>query len=668
MKNKLPQRAIIFSSAIIAVLLLTVLLFTGCPGPLGKGGAASETGTVTVAVSGAYTRTALPRTTFARYSLSFAAEGKEPVTRTLTGDTVLAVELEPGTWTITAKGYVKINGEYYEAALGQKTLNVESGEEYSVSIVLDSPSGGDPGTFSYSVDLPSTVTVTAAHLKLAPLEDTGAVHDFDLLGDSESNPLTLDLAAGYYLMTITLTAGSMSTGKTEVIHIYSNMETRINAVFTEQDLVEQVISLEGKILILQAYGSGSENTDRAVSRSFVELYNNTDNSVSLDNCSLQYSVGGTVWEKLDLSGKTIPAHASFLILGKEPDTVPSPRLVLADTDADVIWEDMLFSNRNFKIAFIQNEETLTTANPFDIDDAGTKATGYIDMAGLKNSNSDAIDGFETEAPTVISKQKAARRKNLTDSNNNKTDFESIDYRESGTTDDECDFYRPKNSLQGSWDPVYEAPAVVEKLLILQAYGSGASTDGAVSHSFIELYNNTGAAVNLNGYSVQYSEGGTVWQKLDLSGKTIPAHASFLILGKAQNVGSRFILADAEADIIWTDMTFNNHNFKICLIESSSTLTIVNPFDTDSAGTKADGYVDMIGAINDSKGDFIDGFETSAPEIISKQKAARRKNLTDTDNNQYDFESIDYRTSGISESDLAKYRPQNSAFGNWNPAQ
>jgi hypothetical protein len=282
------------------------------------------------------------------------------------------------------------------------------------------------------------------------------------------------------------------------------METRIDAVFTEDDLVEHLISLEGKILILQAYGSGT-STDGSVSRSFVELYNNTDNAVSLDDCSLQYSEGGTVWEKLDLSGKTIPAHASFLILGKEQNT--GSRLVLADTGADIIWRDMVFSNRNFKIALVQNKETLSVANPFDTDGAGTKAAGYVDMAGLKNSNDDVIDGSEREAPALISKQKAARRKNLTDTNNNKTDFESIDYRTSGTTNAEYDFYHPKNSSHGSWNPVYEAPAVVGKLLILQAYGSGTSTNGAVSHSFIELYNNTGVAVNLNGYSVQYSEGG-----------------------------------------------------------------------------------------------------------------------------------------------------------------
>jgi hypothetical protein len=658
MKNNLRQNIIIS-----AIVILAGIALIGCSHPLAEGGTANKTGTVIVTVSGGDARTALPHTPFDRHSLSFTAKGKETITRTLTGSAAETVELDPGLWAITAKGFVEINDEYYEAATGSEPLSVAAGTEYSVTIVLNSPSGGAPGTFVYSIALPASVTLTEARLKLTPLGGTGVVHDFDLLGDSVSNPLTLDLAAGYYLMTITLTDGTLDAGGTEVVHIYPNMETRIDRIFTESDFVEDVLSLEGKILILQVYGSGT-STDGAVSRSFVELYNKTDAAVSLDNCSLQYSDGGNVWQNVDLSGKTIPAHASFLILGKAQNI--DSRLVLADADADSIAGDMLFDNHNFKVALMQHNDALTVANPFDTDGEGAKAAGYIDMVGVKNGGSDVIDGFEEDAPAVISKQKAARRKTLTDTDNNGTDFESIDYRATGTTPAECDFYRPRNSLYGAWDPVYAAPPVLPtvSLLILQAYGAGTSTNGAVSHSFIELYNNTGAAINLTGYSVQYSAGGTTWETLDLSGKSVPAYTSFLILGKAQNVGSRLVLSESDADSIWADKTFDNHNFKICLINSLVTLTVANPFDTDGAGAKVPGYIDMVGVINAvSDGDSIDGFETATSELISKQKAARRKNLTDTDNNQYDFESIDYRTS-----DLAKYRPRNSANGSWNPLQ
>ncbi|MDR3284082.1 MAG: CotH kinase family protein [Treponema sp.] len=215
-----------------------------------------------------------------------------------------------------------------------------------------------------------------------------------------------------------------------------------------------------------------------------------------------------------------------------------------------------------------------------------------------------------------------------------------------------------------------------KLLILQAYGTGDKTDGAVSHSFVELYNNTDSPVDLTGYSLQYSEGGTEWEALDLSGETIPAKSSFLILGAPTNTAPRLDLA-GKADITWADKIFSNKTFKVCVVKNTTAFTVANPFNTDGDGTTAAGYTDMFGsADNDSKdleaGDpkklAIDGYETEFPFLLSKQKAARRISLVDTDNNAADFEGIDYRApdKGVTDEELALYRPRNSAAGTWNP--
>ncbi|MDR2019247.1 MAG: CotH kinase family protein [Treponema sp.] len=215
-----------------------------------------------------------------------------------------------------------------------------------------------------------------------------------------------------------------------------------------------------------------------------------------------------------------------------------------------------------------------------------------------------------------------------------------------------------------------------RILILQVYGTGNKVDGAVSHSFIELYNNGEADVDLTGYSLQYSEGGTEWVKLDLEG-TAKAKCSFLILGSKKNTTSpRLDIPDAHADQIWDNMTMSNKNFKLCLIKSTETLTAVNPFDTDGAGTMAAGYADMFGSIDNDSASLpaeeitvsIDGFEGEAGVYLSKQKSARRKNLEDTDNNKNDFEAVDFRSSpqGISNEELVYYGPKNTARGQWNP--
>ncbi|MGN1121569.1 MAG: metallophosphoesterase, partial [Eubacteriales bacterium] len=63
-----------------------------------------------------------------------------------------------------------------------------------------------------------------------------------------------------------------------------------------------------------------------------------------------------------------------------------------------------------------------------------------------------------------------------------------------------------------------------KLLIDQVYGGGSKGDTPIANSFIELYNPTGAAVDLGSYSLVYGD-----KTLTLNG-TIPANGSYLIVG------------------------------------------------------------------------------------------------------------------------------------------
>ena len=92
------------------------------------------------------------------------------------------------------------------------------------------------------------------------------------------------------------------------------------------------------------------------------------------------------------------------------------------------------------------------------------------------------------------------------------------------------------------------------------------------------------------------------------------------------------------------------------------LTVANPFAM--TGGKAKDYVDMLGAYN--SGTHTDGFETAEAAVISKQAAARRSSLIDTDNNSVDFVRIDYRTSGTTNEQLAKFRPRYSGGNSWTP--
>jgi hypothetical protein len=451
------------------------------------------------------------------------------------------------------------------------------------------------------------------------------------------------------------------------------------------------VNAVGKIIILQAYGNAGDGSPAGVSHSFVELYNISDKAINLDGIKLYYANGirgadvteDEAWKSITLTG-TIPAKGSFLVLGAKHSNVLSTRYKMPDNSGDINDDNLSLSRRSFKVALISGSAELTAQNPFTSND-GQPVSGYIDMVGAANApedtNPDNIFGYES-APARNSASEAVRRRDLTDSDNNKNDFTSARYALSGDdafTDEMLEVRKPRNSSAGAWNP-FEQPAEpiapdnptvagaisenAGKLLIWQV---GAATDGAITRSFVELYNNSGSSIDLKTYSIQYANTtGTSWNVINLIG-TIPANGSYLVIGPEVTITDDSRLYITEADQTIDDFVLNNRNFKIALMANQNVLTVENPFDM--TGGKAKDYVDLLGAKNGNS-DNIDAFETASAQVISKQASARRKSLTDNNNNSTDFERIDYRvkagSNGISDDDVVKYRPRSSVYGEWNP--
>jgi hypothetical protein len=416
-------------------------------------------------------------------------------------------------------------------------------------------------------------------------------------------------------------------------------------------------ALANKLLILQVYGTGTA-TDGAVSHSFIELYNNTDSSVDLSAYSLQYAnAAGTNWNMINLTG-TIPAKGSYLVRGNNNNVSGRLQLGAADQDAEFYLD-----NGNFKVALMANQKKLTVANPFAM--TGGKAEGYVDIVGVKNGNSDNIDGYETALAQVISKQAAARRGSLTDTDNNSADFERIDYRSSGISNQLLEVRKPRTSSVGNWDPFAEPEAVEgsPKLMILQAntYGNDNGGGGGFPSSLVELYNNTNNGIDLSGYYLHIGSSGSAWSHVIALTGTIPAQCSFLIVASADSStnGQRAFLPSADQTAVFT---LGNSNFKIALLRNqSAVLSVDNPFT--EASLIAD-YIDMLGA------GTANGYETAATTASSRPQARRRTSLADTDNNSADFGNADYRgrtgSNGVDDDQLYKIWPRNSAAGAWDP--
>jgi uncharacterized protein len=167
-----------------------------------------------------------------------------------------------------------------------------------------------------------------------------------------------------------------------------------------------------------------------------------------------------------------------------------------------------------------------------------------------------------------------------------------------------------------------AQAVSPDILISEVYGGGGNMGATFTNDFIELYNRSGSAVSVNGWSVQYAAAaGSTWQVTALSG-SIPAGGHYLVQ-EAAGAGGTTPLPTPDAT---GTIAMSASSGKVALVTTATALTAVCGLDCDAAVGVRDfvGY----GAATD--------FETAAAPGLSNTTSAARPSLTDTDNNSADF--------------------------------
>lgn len=189
------------------------------------------------------------------------------------------------------------------------------------------------------------------------------------------------------------------------------------------------------IIINQYYGGGTKQDTGAVSHAFIELYNPTDSTVSLDGKSVQYVKDATV-SKLDLTGE-IPSKHSFLIRCKLTNA-GTPALNLTSKSADMEW-DQYINNKGVSILLMNNTNLVTSGSDLSED------PNVIDMIGSQGDAGESVEFFEGEVIVGQSKQKSVRRILFSDTNNNLADCEIVDFRLKGNLTK-----APKCKADGAW--------------------------------------------------------------------------------------------------------------------------------------------------------------------------------------------------------------------------
>lgn len=224
--------------------------------------------------------------------------------------------------------------------------------------------------------------------------------------------------------------------KEDTIHKESDYSNNIlkQRITVSTDLnPNPVYDAEEGIIINQVYGGGGKG-DTPFDYSFIELYNTTNKSLSLDGYKLNYSSkraasagdGGTDGRvyTFNLSG-TIPSHTSFLVrCAAEKTTVAAYNI----TAYDASWGRVI-DNKQYCV-------TLTKNNSI------ADAVSAISEKGLDETLGEAMH------IVGISKQTAVRRKYFADTNNNFEDFEIISSKDATSVPS-----YPRSLKDGEWENV-----------------------------------------------------------------------------------------------------------------------------------------------------------------------------------------------------------------------
>ena len=221
--------------------LIALLAVAGCDSPLSLPANGGEAGVI-ITINGDEGRTLFPKDTFIRYDLTLTGpEGQTRNDSITSGKSKLIEGLTIGEWEITVKGYVRISGIEYEAASGSDTVNItQAGQTQSKSITISAQMTGT-GYVTYSVTYPANREVNYAEIYFKNLSTSVEYRATLTNANLPSN--TDGFAAGYYLGIIKLynTNNEILATKTEIIHVYANMETEARITFTADDFSNRII-------------------------------------------------------------------------------------------------------------------------------------------------------------------------------------------------------------------------------------------------------------------------------------------------------------------------------------------------------------------------------------------------------------------------------------------
>lgn len=356
------------------------------------------------------------------------------------------------------------------------------------------------------------------------------------------------------------------------------------------------------LVISQVYGGGG-NAGATYKNDFIEIFNPGSSAVTMTNWSVQYaSSTGSTWQVTTING-TIPAGGYFLVqeaagtggtvnlspnaTGTIPMSATAGKVVLANSNtalsgacptaasvvnlvsfgtgaSDCAGAGTTGAVSNTTAAIRKtNGCTFTGSNSADFAIAAPTPRNLASPANVctveqppvasvtvSPPTAEAVVGA-TQAFTAVGKDAsgnaAATTFTWSSSDNAIATVDANGVATAVAAGTATIKAKSANNVEGTATFTVTAPppTVTADVVISQVYGGGGNSGATYKNDFIELYNRGNEAVNITGWSVQYTSAATnAWQATTLSG-TIQPHSYFLVQ-EAQGAGGTVNLPTPDA--------------------------------------------------------------------------------------------------------------------------